>query len=187
MKRLILLFFISLPFGKFCYSQQIQTSGKCHFIRPDVNLIDADKIPLSEARQGSIPKGEVLNVIGYDTVSYIWYKVKYKKKEGYIHRNVVVDRSFLIIKDPKIRNEYKECVIERAVAIGMTKYELTSSMGAPLEINRTVNASGVKEQHCYGTVNTRYYAVGFTLHSTSTTTNKKYIYLEDDIVTSYSD
>ncbi|WP_276855899.1 hypothetical protein [Bacteroides fluxus] len=171
----------------FANAQTVTTKFKCYMLSPDMDLSKSDKVTVGETKIGYIPKDKEVQVLALDTIKYIFYKVQYKNKTGYIHKDVVTDKSLIVSIDPNIRDEYRKYVSERSVVIGMNKYELQASIGTPLDINRTVTADHVSEQWCYGDVVTHYYTIGFTLHSVSNTKNNKYIYVEDGVVTSYQD
>lgn len=187
MKRNLFIIILLSAISVFAQAQTVTTKFRCYLLSPDMDLNRSDKVTIGETKIGYIPKNKEVQVLALDTIKYIFYKVKYKKKVGYIHKDVVVDKSLIVSIDPNIRNEYRKYVAECSVVIGMSKYELQASIGNPLDINRTVTADHVSEQWCYGDVVTHYYTIGFTLHSVSNTRNNRYIYLEDDIVTAYQD
>ncbi|EKU90318.1 hypothetical protein [Bacteroides oleiciplenus] len=187
MKKILITILLLCAISEFTQAQTVITKFKCYLLSPDMDLSRSDKVTVGDTKIGYIPKNKEIQVLALDTIKYIFYKVQYKNKVGYIHKDVVVDKSLMISIDPNIRSEYKKYVAESSVVIGMNKYELQASIGNPLDVNRTVTADHVSEQWCYGDVVTHYYTIGFTLHSISNTKNNKYIYIEDGIVTAYQD
>ena len=181
----ITLLTLMLLFAGFCNAQTVTTKYKCYFLKESTDLNKTDVLTVGELKQGTIPANKELAVLGLDTCKYVFYKVKYKDRIGYIHKDVVTDNSLILSKDPNIRDEFRKCVIEHSVAIGMTKYEVLASLGKPLEINATVTVAGLTEQLCFGNVINHYYVTGFTLQNVQTTSDRKYIYIENGIVTSF--
>lgn len=180
-KLLTLMLFLAA----FCNAQTVTTKVKCYFLKESTDLNRTDVITIEESKQGTIPANKELPVLGLDSCKYIFYKVKYKNKIGYIHRDVVVDNSLILSKDPNIRDEFRKYVIEHSIVIGMTKYEVLASLGKPIEINAAITVSGLSEQLCFGNVINHYYTIGFALQNFQTTSDRIYIYLENDIVTSF--
>ena len=166
----------------------VTTSKRCYFLKDyPISKIYDPSLTLGEAKQGTIPKGKELIVLGIDTLKYKMYHVKYKKKIGWVHKDVLVDDKYIIEKDPNIREKYKSIVLDNSVAIGMTKHELIQSLGDPIDTNRTITAEKTTEQLIYGNVIKHYYAVGFQLVTLQTTSNQMYIYLDDGVVTAIQD
>ena len=118
---------------------------------------------LREMNIGRVAPGKELEVIGLDTLLYKVYKVKFRNKEGYIHRNAIVDNSLLNNADPNIRPEFLELVNNRQIAIGMTAHEAECAWGEPQKKNRTITANSESEQWVYSI--------------------DRYIYIEDGMVT----
>ena len=152
-------------------AQTVTTKFKHYLFSPDMDLSLSDKTFVKDVKIGTIPGNKEVTVIGIDTIKYLFYKVQYKKKIGYIHKSLVKDNSYIISADPNIRDKYKEKVIGNYIAIGMNKYELEASVGLPEDINRTVTSGSISEQWCYGDL----------------LSGAQYIYLKNGIVTSYQD
>lgn len=182
----ILLLIISIFVCVYCTAQdKVTTKVRCYFLKENLDLTQVFKTTVGETKQGFIPANKELIVLGLDTINYIFYKVQYKDKIGYVHKDVIVDRYLINNIDPNIRNEYRKYVNDHSIVIGMTKYELIASLGNPIKTNTTVTGSGKSEQLVYGDVINHYYAIGFTLQNYQTTSNEKYIYIDNDIVTSF--
>lgn len=170
MKRTMLLATLLLFLGLTQIQAQktVTTKFRCYLLTPDLDLSRTDVLTVGETKIGFIPAHKQVEVLSLDTVRYIFYKIKYKKKIGYIHKDVITDNSQIISIDPNIRPEYKDDVIHHMVSIGMNAYEVEASHGKPKDINRTVTANQVDEQWCYGDI-----------------PNTVYIYLTNGIVTAF--
>lgn len=94
--------------------------------------------------------------IDEDYVAF-WYKNSkdYSESEIYLALNKLE-----IFDDISIA----QCILEKRVKIGMSKYHVTSAWGKPRNINRTITSYGTSEQWCYN--------------------NGNYLYFDDGILTS---
>jgi hypothetical protein len=138
----------------------------------------------------SITGNTVINIPGYDTiyvVEYIsdnYYKVVYHESVGYIsYSNIVMNKSVedllvnkIIKDDPKMAHYIRTFGIANAKKIrdgkiwtGMTRYMAIKSIGSPKSKNVDRYSSGTHEQWVYGE-DSKY----------------KYLYFENDKLTSYS-
>jgi len=167
MKKLIIFSIVFLSVLQFANGQTVTTRFKCALVTPELNFDTFDTALLKDVKIGDIPKGKELQVIEIDTVRYLFYKVEYKNKIGYIHHHVVTDNSYILERNPNIREKFYSLIKRRAVTLGMNKTEVYASMGHPTKSNRTVTQNGVSEQWVYP--------------------NDIYVYLEDDIVTAFQD
>lgn len=185
MRNILIALVLALFFNQYLHSQEtVITKVRCYLLKDfPINEIHNPKLTLGEAKQGTIPKGKELIVLGIDTLKYKMYRIQYKKKIGWVHKDILIDDSYIVKNDPNIREEYRKVVLDNSVAIGMTKHELIQSLGDPIDTNRTITANNVSEQLVYGNIINHYYAVGFKLVSYQTTSDKLYIYLDNGIVT----
>lgn len=172
MNRKTLLVILLLTCGLIQIQAQktVTTKFRCFLLTPDLDLSRTDVVTVGETKIGYIPAHKQVEVLSLDTVRYIFYKIKYKKKIGYIHKDVITDNSQIILIDPNIRPKFKDDVIHHLVCIGMNAYEVEASHGKPKDINRTVTADQVEEQWCYGDIQ-----------------NARFVYLTNGIVTAFQD
>lgn len=172
MKRTLFLLFTLLCISFNCIAQQfVRTkSGMVRFylIKGTYSLeeIYNPNLTLGESKLGLVKSNQQLEVVQLDTLHYKLYKVLYKGKLAYIHRNSIADNRLLNEIDPGIREQYRNQVLNHTVCIGMTAYEVECSLGIPNDKHRTVTSKSVSEQWVY---------------------NNQYIYLDDGFVTSYQD
>lgn len=66
-----------------------------------------------------------------------------------------------------------DLISSKSVSVGMTENALIASWGRPEDINRTVGSYGVQKQYVYGRI--------------SEYSSRKYVYVEDGLVTSWQD
>lgn len=188
MKKILFIIIAFAAFAMSSYAQvTITTNTRCYLLKNDINLETWGNKLLKDVKQSIIPKGKELEVIGIDTIAYKLYHVKYKKKIGWIHKDVILDDSYIVNADPMIRDEFRDIILENSVAIGMNEHEVEQSLGYPIEINRTITANGEKKQMIYGKVFTYYSFVGTQVYTNRITSDKVYIYTENGIVTAIQD
>lgn len=121
------------------------------------------------ASQPPMAKEEVAEMVKDWTTekihSYIHPPYRSTKEEKAILRREMVNRH------PEWSEEVKESVLEGKVFIDMTKEQVLASWGKPDDINRTVTKFGTHEQWVYN------YGIGINT----------YLYLENNVVTSWQD
>lgn len=71
----------------------------------------------------------------------------------------------------KLTTQNKNDILDGQIRIGMTKEMIIASWGNPFDINRTVTRYGVREQLVYG----------------SDISNRRYVYIDDGLMTSFQD
>lgn len=79
-------------------------------------------------------------------------------------------RTQFVNNNPGLSEANKERILNGNISIGMTKDMVRASWGEPNDINRTLRANYTREQWIYGR-----------------TSNRKYIYFENDILTTIQD
>ena len=93
MKKLLLLIILLCSFTCINAQQIVSTKFECYFFSPEIDLNNTDKITITEAKIGTIPGGKFVEVLSLDTVKYLFYKVLYQNRIGYIHKDVLTDAS----------------------------------------------------------------------------------------------
>ena len=125
-------------------AQTIITRDKCHLLTDKYNLYWMIEMPISEVSIDIIPKGSELQVLEIDSVKFLLARVVYKKKTGWIHRNMVVDRSVFINGNPGVRDGYADAIRNRKVIYGMNEEEVELAIGIQNKETKTTYAKGTK-------------------------------------------
>lgn len=154
--RNILFFLIALfLLGFNVFAQKTTTTkARCYVLTDKYSLEKLFDAPLNTVLIGTIPGKKTVNVLEIDTIHYIFLKVQYKNKIGWIHKNMITDNSFM--KNPRIRNEYKELVSQNKITIGMNPDEVIESWGYPAKKNTTITVNGTSEQWVYSVDASKY-------------------------------
>lgn len=156
MKRLFFSIMLSLLIGgsAFAQTQTVATKNRCYLLTDKYALRDLYGMPISATSIGTVPKNRSLNVLAIDTVCYIFVKVQYKNKIGWIHKDALVDKS--LMKNPRVRDEFSFLVSQRKIAIGMNMDEVIESWGYPPKKNTTVTSNSTSEQWIYSVEANKY-------------------------------
>jgi hypothetical protein len=86
-----LLIFIVLCSASIANAQEFTTKFKCYFLKPDLDISIMDKTPFSNDMViCKIPQGKKVQMLDTDTTLFLFYKVKYKRNIGYIHKNALI-------------------------------------------------------------------------------------------------
>jgi len=85
-------------------SRKFTTKIDSYIFKPDIDLSKFGDYKFKDILLGKIPKGKELEMIEFDTIQYIFYKVKFKNKIGYIHKNFIIDDYGIIDRAKKTRD-----------------------------------------------------------------------------------
>lgn len=160
MKRIIPIITLLLLISPGVFSQIVTTKERCYLLTDKYGVAKLFEIALTNAVIGTIPANKELQVLETDTIHYMLVKVQYKKKTGWIHKDMLVDKRFFV--NPRIRDEFKNFVENRQIIVGMNKDEVIESWGLPQKKNTTMTQNNISEQWVY--------------------TIDKYVYLDNSIV-----
>jgi len=121
---------------------------------------------------GYIPKGQLIKVYDYFDTYWLIEKdsIKGYTSEMYLFNNQQMNKIKKNHDKDKIKKKYGEFVANKIfnheIWIGMTADMARLSIGSPMEINRTIGSWGIHEQWVY---------------------KNRYLYFENDILTSWQD
>lgn len=121
----------------FSFAQTVTTKFDCHLITDKIKLEQSLPLPITETSIGVIPKGTEVPVLGLDTAQHKLVRVQYKKQTGWIHRNMVVDKSIFIENNPNVRDGYADAVRNRKVIYGMNEEEKELAIGIQNKSNES--------------------------------------------------
>lgn len=166
MKHIFFLFFLFISIGSYAqYNPTVTTKPgyRWFLLSTDYSLkaLNYDDIPSQEAKIGTIGPNKTLTVLAIDTVGYRFYKVKYKDKIGYIHKNAIINNTILLRKDPNIRPEFLEYILKQEIVLGMSEYEVACAWGEPKDKHKTIMKEFTRTQWVYSLTHYVYFENGY--------------------------
>lgn len=134
MKKALLLIVAAFTVA-FSFAQTVTTRGRCHLLTDKCNLQETINQPISQVCIDIIPEGVTLPVLEIDSVEYLFARVQYKKQTGWVHRNMLVDRSIFINSNPNVRDRYADAIRDHKVIYGMNEEEKELAIGIQKKAN----------------------------------------------------